>query len=75
MKQKLESKEQDFTELLSKYQMSVSERDLMEEQLSVMKEKAKESDAKLNEVKVNERFFQFLKRLTLLIISFNLLVI
>ena len=40
-----------------------------------MKEKAKESDAKLNEVKVNERFFQFLKRLTLLIISFNLLVI
>ena len=40
LKQKLESKEQDFTELLLKYQMSVSERDLMEEQLSVDERKS-----------------------------------
>jgi len=53
LKQKLDSKEQDYSELVSKYKLCLSERDLMEEKLVVMKEKVKESDSKLTEVKVS----------------------
>ena len=53
MRQQLESKDRDLTDVTGKYQKALNDCKIMEDQLKAMKEKVKETDNKLTEVKVS----------------------
>ncbi|XP_076818776.1 uncharacterized protein LOC143464722 isoform X2 [Clavelina lepadiformis] len=51
LKQQLETKEMELSDLANRHQKAVSDRESMEGQLKVMKEKVQETDNKLSEIK------------------------